>query len=98
MVGTEMVPETSVVFDELALLLAEEDFINVSHHESITIHEVLHVSFEDIFKKCFIKEFMNYDETGKWVCINVAITLLCLNVVSYINPSAPCDVHSTQGI
>jgi hypothetical protein len=41
---------------------------------------------------------MNYDEIGKWVCINVAITLLCLNVVSYINPSAPCDVYSMQGI
>jgi hypothetical protein len=33
--GTEMVPETSVIFDQLTLLVVREDFINVSRRESL---------------------------------------------------------------
>jgi hypothetical protein len=34
MMGTEMVPETSVMFNQLARLIAQEDFINFGRHES----------------------------------------------------------------
>jgi hypothetical protein len=32
--GTEMVPETLVIFNQLAWLIAREEFVDVSHHES----------------------------------------------------------------
>jgi hypothetical protein len=31
MMGTEMVPETSAIFNQLAFLMAGEDFINLIH-------------------------------------------------------------------
>jgi hypothetical protein len=34
MLGTEMVPETSVIFNQLTRLVAWEDFIKVSRRES----------------------------------------------------------------
>jgi hypothetical protein len=34
MMGTEMVPETSVIFNQLKWLTAQEDFMNISRRES----------------------------------------------------------------
>jgi hypothetical protein len=34
MMGTDMVPETSVIFNQLTRLSDREDFINFSRHES----------------------------------------------------------------
>jgi hypothetical protein len=34
MMGTEKVLETSVIFNQLTWLIAREDFVNFSHHES----------------------------------------------------------------
>jgi hypothetical protein len=36
MFGTELVPETSVIFNQLTRVMAREDFINVSRRESFT--------------------------------------------------------------
>jgi hypothetical protein len=40
MMGTEMVPETSVIFNQLTWLIAQEYFINVSCQESFTSYIV----------------------------------------------------------
>jgi hypothetical protein len=39
MMGTEMVPETSVIFNQLTRLTAWEDFINVSRREGFRSHK-----------------------------------------------------------
>jgi len=36
MIGLEMVPETSAVFNQLTLLTTQENFINISHNENFT--------------------------------------------------------------
>jgi len=38
MMGTEMVPETSVIFNQMTELIAREHFIKVCCHESFTVY------------------------------------------------------------
>jgi hypothetical protein len=53
MMGTEMVPETSVIFNQLTWLIAREDYINFSRRETFTsyktvmrfdVHNMFHIS------------------------------------------------------
>jgi hypothetical protein len=39
MMGTDTVPETSVIFNQLTQLIAQEDFINFSCHESFSSYK-----------------------------------------------------------
>jgi hypothetical protein len=51
LMGTDMVPEILVVFNKLTWLIAQEDFINISRHESIMSYIILdHVLIcQDLF-------------------------------------------------
>jgi hypothetical protein len=49
LMGTDMVPETSVIFNQLTRLVAREDFINVSRLESFrsyVIYQFLPILFD----------------------------------------------------
>jgi hypothetical protein len=68
MMGKEMIPEMSAVFNKLIWLIAQDDFINVSYHESYTsyknkIHCSIHIYLHGNSKhkeKLFISKIIKF--------------------------------------
>jgi hypothetical protein len=46
MIGTEIGPQTFVIFNQLTQLIAREDFINISRRESFKLYVIILSCFE----------------------------------------------------
>jgi hypothetical protein len=60
MMEAEMVPETSVVFDQLTRMLAREGFINLSRLENISSYVARHLRLNKI-NNSVIRELGNFN-------------------------------------
>jgi hypothetical protein len=93
MMGTEKVPETSVIFNQLTRLIAREDFINVSHREifrsykNISCFTALYI--ENTSDKCLPTHTSHRFRLNAlaWLLSCVACIKFNDNVVQHVSPT-----------